>query len=459
MGSWYWSITMSKELFQQVVSTNALYREHKDNWQYLLESYVGGKMYRDANHLTKYILEAPEEYNARLKSTYLPNECQSVVGVYTSFLFREEPERIFGSISTAPETAAFLQDADLDGRSFDNFMKEISIWSSVYGHTWILVVKPNTNASTRADELAQEVRPYVSMLSPLSVLDWRYSRQPNGLYVLTYLKYVEETTEHTQSIKEWTQDTITTYVTNLDNETVSESETVIEVNGLGKIPAIISYNKRSFEKGIGVSDIEDIANAQRFIYNCNSEIEQSVRLESHPSLVKTADTDAGIGAGSLIHMPEGMDPGLKPYVLDFDGASVASILQTIATVTESIDKMANTGSVRAVESKSMSGVAMETEFQLLNARLSEKADNLELTEEQIWRLFSLYLGRAWNGEIDYPSSFNIRDTHNEFAQLQSARAASDDPRVIQVINERIMDLLGEDPETLRSTVVIPTDQV
>jgi hypothetical protein len=38
------------------------------------------------------------------------------------------------------------------------------------------------------------------------------------------------------------------------------------------------------------------------LYNINSEIEQSIRIDSHPSLVKTPETQAGIGAGSLGYM-------------------------------------------------------------------------------------------------------------------------------------------------------------
>jgi hypothetical protein len=51
----------------------------------------------------------------------------------------------------------FLEDADLDGRTMDAFMRDVAIWSAVFGHCWILTVKPQTNSTTRADELAQGV--------------------------------------------------------------------------------------------------------------------------------------------------------------------------------------------------------------------------------------------------------------------------------------------------------------
>jgi hypothetical protein len=201
-------------------------------------------------------------------------------------------------------------------------------------------------------------------------------------------------------------------------------------------------------RGIGVSDIADIADAQKFIYNATSEVAQSIRLDSHPSLVKTPETQAGIGAGSLIHMPENMDPGLKPYLLEFSGASVASIYESIAATISSIDKMANTGAVRATESRTMSGVAMETEFQLLNARLSEKADNLELAEEQMWKLWCEYMGYTWDGSIEYPGSFNMRDTGKEIEQLRIAKDTATDPVVLRKIDEHILEWMGEEKEYL-----------
>ena len=442
--------TLSTEL-KKLLTGNLLYQDYYDQWQYLLESYVGGMEYKNAGHLTRYQLETDAEYAARLKTTPLENHCQSVISVFNSFLFRECPEREFGALEMMPELKDFCKDADFDGRSLDAFMKDVATWSSVFGHCWIIVSKPNVGATTVADEQALGIRPYVSLLTPMVVLDWTYQRQPSGRVELTYLRYLEETTGELSTVKEWTKESIRTVVINVKNDLIEEE--IIEVNGLGKIPAICAYNGRSIIRGFGVSDIADIADAQKFIYNCTSEAEQSIRLDSHPSLVKTPETEAGTGAGSLIHMPENLDPGLKPYILEFGGASI-----------DSIDKMANTGAVRATESRTMSGVAMETEFQLLNARLSEKADNLELAEEQMWKLWCEYMGTTWEGKVEYPGSFNIRDTQAEIDQLVKAKSAATDPRVLAVIDHEVVEFLGEDadiilPETvtLQNGETVPFD--
>jgi hypothetical protein len=110
--------------------------------------------------------------------------------------------------------------------------------------------------------------------------------------------------------------------------------------------------------------------------------------------------------------------------------------------------MANTGSIRSTESQRMSGVAQEQEFQLLNARLSAKADTLQLTEEQIFQWFAYYQGVTWNGKIEYPGSFAIRDTQAQIEQLVKAKSAATDPRVLVLIDHEIVEFLGEDADLI-----------
>jgi hypothetical protein len=446
------------EDYSALNSTHYLYLRNRDRWQFLMESYVGGEEYRRSGHLTKYNLETEGEYQARLANTPLDNHCQSVIQTYISFLFRESPKREWDTWEGAQDLEDFLKDCDREGRSFDSFMKQVSIWSSVFGHCWVLVTKPNLGAVTVGQEQDMGIRPYVNLLTPLVVSDWRWERKPNGVYDLVYFKYVEEVVDQTTVIREWTPDTIKTWVMDdVKKEAWLELE---EVNELGMIPAVLVYNQRSIVKGLGISDITDISDLQRMIYNLTSENEQTIRMDGHPSLVVPPTAQLGSGAGAIIMLQDGSDPGLNPYYLEHGGNNVVSIHNTIDKLVEAIDRISFTGGVRATVQRTMSGIAMETEFQLLNAKLSEKADQMELAEEQIWKLFAIYQGRAWEGEIDYPSSFNIRDSQREFAQLGQAKAAATDPRVLEVIDHEIVELLGEDPDlVLTTSEYLPPEQL
>ena len=430
------------DAYTSVTSQNLLYQRNRNRWQFLLESYIGGEEYRRGSHLTRYVTETDGEYQSRLLTTPLDNHCRSVVQVYTSFLFRECPDREYGSLVNNPNLENILYDADQDGRSLDAFMRDVAIWSNVFGHCWVMVVKPNTNAATRAAELEQGVRPYVNLITPLTVTDWEWRREASGAYTLVYFKYVEEANDSFSTIKEWTTEEIRTTQVN-HNSKVIVGETV-EPNQLGRIPAVICYSNRSPVRGIGASTISDIADVQKMIYNLTSEAEQSIRINGHPTLVKTVDVEASAGAGSIALMPDGMDPGLKPYLLSVS-TDINSIYTSIDNLVSSIDKMANTGGIRQTVSRTMSGVAMETEFQLLNARLSELADNLELAEEQIWRWIALYEGTAWDGSIEYPDSFNIRDNKEYLTKLQMAmNMATNDPILQRIIEFKVRDAVIDD---------------
>jgi hypothetical protein len=430
--------------YEQLLSSHEHYRKFKSNWRYLLNSFLGGDIYRTAGYLTRYMYESEAEYNARLLATPLDNHCRSVIQLFNSFLFRESPQREFGTLQDLSSVEDFLEDADLEGRSLNAFMKDVSTYSSVFGHTYILLSKPQTNALTRAEELGQGVRPYVSLLTPLSVLDWQWERSSSGVYTLVYFKYLEESdTSRTGYVKEWTPELIKT--SRLSHEKRMIEETIVEENQLGQIPVVLAYSQRSIIRGLGVSDIQDIAPQQQAIYNEYSEIEQAGRISNHPSLVKTPGTEAVGGVGAIVQMPDDMNPNLKPYLLEPSGNNIDSLYMSIGNRVGSIDKMASLGSVRSNETTMMSGVSRETDFQMLNAHLAAKADNLELAEENMWRYFALYEGQGWSGSIDYPDNFNIKDKANNLQMLIQSRAAVAEPKYQQMLEHEIMELnLGED---------------
>jgi hypothetical protein len=221
-----------------------------------------------------------------------------------------------------------------------------------------------------------------------------------------------------------------------------------ELNMLGKIPCVLVYNQRGITKDLGVSDITDIADLQRAQYNLLSENDQAIRLAGHPTLVVPTSAQVGSGAGAMILLQEGSDAGLNPYTLTTDGGSISAMHSSMDKLIESIERISFTSGVRTTKTQTASGVALETEFQLLNAKLAEKADQLELAEEKIWNLFGLYQGRMWNGSVDYPDSFNIRDEQREISQLVSAKAAATDPVMFRVIDEQLIEMLGEEKARL-----------
>ena len=433
---------------QDIENQHQHYKGMMPRWEYFIRSYLGGKEYQDGKFLQPYQLEFENEYHKRINFTPLDNHCRNIIDIYSSFLFRVEPVRQLGSLEQDMSVEQFKDDADLEGRSFEALMREAQRFASIYGHVWLLMDKPSTNVMTRAEELDQGIRPYLNIYTPENVLDWHYTRNDAGYYYLDYLKIREEQTAEGEYYKLWYLDKIDcVFVSSTSRD---EPKLISSLpNPLMKIPAVILYNQRSPMRGLGVSDLTDVADLQKAIYNEFSEIEQIIRLSNHPSLVKTKDTDAGAGAGSIIEIPENLDANLKPYILQPNGSNLDGVLRSINHKVEAINRLTHVGTLRATAERVQSGIALRTEFELLNARLSEKSKLMELAEEQIWRLFADWQETVFDGEIEYPESFDIRDWATDLELLQQAKASNiKSATFAKEIDKQIARTVIEDDTTL-----------
>lgn len=432
----------------EITYTHPDYDDHKDQWEFHLRSYLGGEHYKDGNYLVRYLNEDKTEYARRIDLTPVDNHCANVVHIYSSFLWKQAPTRNYNSLDGSPVVEQIKRDADLDGRSLNAFMKEAGIWASVYGHVWIVVDKPKSTAGTKAEELGQGIRPYLNLYTPENVFDWKWERTASGRSKLTYLKLREEiirenATESKVYFRVWTEESVKLYEVSNDTERLVEEMD----NPIGVIPAVYVPTARTASKGIGKSDIADIAIMQKAIYQEASEIEQLIRISNHPTLVKTFDTDATAGAGGIVHMPDELDAGLKPFMLQPSGSNITSLIDSINHKVESINRMAHLGAVRGTEAVKSSGIALQTEFQLLNARLAEKADLLELVEEHLWTFICIWQDVMPDVEVFYADSFDIRDYPNELEFLQRAKASGvQSATFTKGVDKMIADLVLDDEE-------------
>ena len=124
-------------------------------------------------------------------------------------------------------------------------------------------------------------------------------------------------------------------------------------------------------------------------------------------------------------------------------------MDSITKKVEAINRIAHTGAVRTTKTAVSSGIALQTEFELLNARLSEKADNLQLAEEQLFKLYALFQNTEFNGEINYPDSFNIRAYSTDLMFYQQAKAINvKSPTLVKEIDKEIARAVVDDDAKL-----------
>ena len=451
---------------EQIEQTHPSYQAVAEQANYHYKSYVGGELYKSGSYLTQYVGEnqAPgDQYGKRLDSTPLDNHVQTTVDIYRSFLFRTLPKRELGLLINNPLVNAWLYDTDQEGQSLDSFLKTVNDGAMVQGGMWILVDKPAYKVQTQAEAIELGIRAYAATYTPQNVLDWYYERSVTGKMELEYIKVRESENDQYVTFTCWHKGYVEKYKVSKDENT-GDYRSIVEheeyENPLGYIPFIFHAPLKSPTKGVGISLVADVANQQKFIYNCISEVEQHLRISSHPTLVKPTSTDAVAGAGSILNLDESVDPGLKPYLLSPTLSTTDSILKAIENQCAAIQRMTHTSSIQATHGTPMSGVALQTERQLLNAKLADIADTLQETEYQMWIMWLDWqaLSMPEDFQIDYPDTFDMRDEHLELDFLMKARSAGVNNTMFQdEISKQVVALTVDDDE-LQSEILADMDK-
>ena len=405
--------------------SNSVYTANSDDWKMFEASYKGGRAWKEMNYLYQYINETSAQLQERVKQTPLENHCEGVVSTYSGFIWRDPPKRNLGTLNNNVPLNALLKDADREGTPFNEFMNQVMIWGSVYGLVWVILDKPSSTAYTKADEINGGIRPYLRFYTPLDVTDFEFTPKPTGEYELTWVEVQEQYTTREGDVKimrQWSKESVVTSTT-----IGKETQTTTIKNPIGRIPATPHYNKKSLTRGLSTSDLQDIAGLQISIYNDLSELSQMIRGANHKTLVKNINDQASSGAGGVIIMDPDTPAGKLPYLLQADASALTGLLNTIDKKTEMVNRMAHLTPVRTYRKQTISAVAIETEFQILNTLLADKAAQLQLTEYRIFDHFCAWEaidGAKTGFEVNYPTHFELRDKQADLNFIKAAREAA-----------------------------------
>lgn len=412
----------------ELEEVHRLYRANSAEWEFFRQAYLGGREWEEASLLYKYLNESAPQLRERLRQTPLENHCKSVVHTYSGFMWRNPPKRSFGALEANKALLALDGNADKEGASLNEFMKSVALWASVFGCSWVVLDKPASRAVTKADELEGDIRPYVKLYFPVHVLNWKFEETGSGSFELVYLKVRERIDDGSADgwvYRIWSRERVEVWRVEGKGEPVLVRD---EVNGVGMVPAVVHYNTKPLERGVAVSDLQDVARMQRSLYNDLSELGQMIRGSNHKTLVKNRGDDASTGAGGVIIMHEDTLPEKRPYLLQADAEALVGLLDAMEKKVEMINRMAHLTPVRSFRKVIVSAVAIETEFQILNTLLAEKAAQLEVTENQLFRIFCRWEGVDYATAevvVTYPKRFELRDRKADLEFLDKALSVAE----------------------------------
>lgn len=412
---------------EELEYTNELYDGAIDDWKFFVRSYMGGSSYKRGDYLLQHPFESSANYERRKETAYYYNYCAPIVDVFTSHLFKKGAVRDYGNLSGDPLFQSFLFDADLNGANFHQFMRDGARFASIYGHVSFIIDKPGVETKTKAEARDKDIRPYITMVTPENVLDWTYARDERGSLNLSMVKIYEGAGEY----RIWTKEDWSLWKVTV-NDDDDESVKLLDSgdHSLGKVPIVTLYNKSTTIRMKGVSDLEDIADINKNIYYLCSDAKEIIENTAFPMLAvpyskMTSDDEVEVGPKNIFQF----DPefsGAKPYWLEAPHSSLSEIREWVRQDINEIHRIAKMGGARATEGsgRSQSGVALELEYQQLHALLSEKADNIEQAERDIFNFWALWEAREFSGYVDYPDDFSVRDLLNDLDKSIKAQGAN-----------------------------------
>lgn len=392
----------------------------------IIQVKVNGKILDDktSGNLFKHKKERDEDYRDRIKMSYYYNFCAPIIDIYTNHLFKEPILSDWGSI----ENVVDIRKDDIDRKksSLIEFRKEASEWAQICGHVYALVDKPRQDGEiySLAQQMEMGMFPYVTLFKPTDVLNWALDQFGNAYWVLVRetldgnidpFAFNKEKT-NVDFYRLWTRDEWVLY--NSQYEEVERG-----THGLGFVPITIFYNKPSKKKTyLGISEIADISFIARDVYNKCSELNEIIRNQTFSILTlqgkATEYDELSVGTSkALLYPPDRNQPGYISPPAENADVLMRQIDRQVHKMFQ-LAKLVGGTAEQESQVQSQSGVSKAFDFQETNSTLAKKAGHMEDGELRMWQIFARWEGKDFDGSIEYPREFNIKQVNEELEEAE-----------------------------------------
>lgn len=462
-----------------IENPHSIYARNKNYWNFLLDSYEGGKDYCQAyitsqkvgsgslansgfkimvnghelqsargDNLFKHPKEREEDYHDRLQMSYYYNFCAPVIDIYSDHLFKQPVIEDFGSIENLVDERA--ENIDNKQGSVGEFRKEMADMAQIYGHIFVMTDSPlyEGNVLSRADVFNNNLLPYFTLHHPQNVLNWALDEFGSPYWVIvaetldanidpfTYNKDRQQVMQY----RLWTRQEWILY--DFDYNEIGRG-----VHGLGAVPITCVFDKQSkkVRNFLGISTIADIAFIARDVYNSCSELKQILRDQTFAFLAIQGNAseydELSVGTSKALLYP--MDRAMPQYISP-PPANAEVYFKHIDRQISKIFQLAKLegGSVQAPDQSAVmqSGVAKAWDFNQTNSALSKKAGNLEDGETKLWNMFSMWATeKPFDGYIEYPHEFSIKSLNDDLDEAEKIMKLN----MGQVFNQEIKKAIIE----------------
>lgn len=394
-------------------SRHPYYDEFYDRWRFYLNSYEGGRDYLEGGYLFRHFREDEPDYQDRAMRSYYYNFCRTVIDTYISQIY-QQTTAIYRNSGGIREYDRFLSNVDGKGNGIDLFMQEQAAPAAqIFGHVHILIDKPpmTRRPMTRADEEALNLLPYLTLIYPENLLDYRLDSKGDFIWARTREiapspdgPFASMPSEPRMQYRTWTR---TNWYLHNDNGSLIASG----AHNLGRVPIVTVVNVHSKKyPRCGVSALADIAPINRSIYNwCSLNDEflyrQCFNILAIPQV--PGSKVKKLGTMSALTFP--YDAAKTPFYIYPPVEPGEYLLRNINDAIMQIYRIAVLGMHELEPTRQVqSGVAKAYDFQRANQNMVKKARNLEQAEIAVGELWGLWQGRrGFRPVVEYPTDYNI----------------------------------------------------
>jgi hypothetical protein len=433
--------TKDEKEIDRLRSEHPDYTEKKEEWEFFLLAYEGGKRYVSARTLFKHQREHHADFYDRLERAYYANYCQPLVDFVPEFIYSQGVQR------TPPKKLQeifdkFKLNVDRSGTALDAFMEAVAEEARIFGHTWVGVDKPPrpTDEAGKELSLAQAESlgltvPYFYHVRPLEVLDWVVDQFGFYLYMKRREIHWEKAGKRIgfrkiERFTEWQKDQIVVSkidITDKDHPKLLPKDKI--PNAWGFIPFQQFFYKRSkVNQDFGVSFLQDIAYQNRAVFNNTSRLEEflsrqcfnMLAMEQSSQLPTRDSSDNRIGTTNVLwipskaqHKPEYIAPPIDP----------AEFIQSErANIIEEMYRQAAQDVMRELfgGGQTPSGDAQKQAFARTIPMIAKQADVMQFGEVALWTMWAQLQNKKWEGGVvSYRDDYGITNLQDLLLQLST----------------------------------------
>ena len=425
------------------------YISNMNNWEFLKNAYFGTGGFVGGGYIEKYDKESQQKYLSRKKSAYYLNYCATVIDTYNAHLFKKSIVRK----SDNPYYNRFIENCNGAQKGIDTFMKEAFLYAQIFGYSFVVIDKSDTEVKTRLEEFEENALPYAYVLPPQNIIDW--SIDAKGEF--NWVKVIEDIPRDANNFLDpkdmqtfyriWTKEGF--FLFNEKEELVKKGE-----HNLGVVPFVLLQNKKgALGSIVGRSEIHDIARISKRLYNLCSELDDLLRSQTfailtYPALDAKDLSDVELGTDRILTY----DPSssFAPSFISPSADATKAYETRIDTLIEETYRLAR---LRFKGGVSSSGVALAFEFEKTNQALCDKALNLQQAEINIARIVSRWHDVEFDGEIQYPLDFSLTDIEKELKQALDTISLNLSDRFNKEYKKTVIrKLMPRLPESVKKTI-------